>query len=60
MTRWRSTRGATQLIVTPALPHSSAIVRIIPSIAAFAAAYAALARGRHQGPVTEEMSTIRP
>ena len=52
--------GATQLIVTPALPHSSAIVRIIPSIAAFAAAYAASPGDVTKGPVTEEMSTIRP
>src|SRR5260370_16411941 len=52
--------GATALMVIPSRAVSSATARIIPSIAAFAAPYAAEPRLLTSVPVTEETFTMRP
>src|SRR3984893_14141876 len=52
--------GATALIVMPSSAVSNATARIIPSIAAFAAPYAAEPRLLTSGPVTDETFTMRP
>ena len=44
----------------PKRPYSSAIVRIIPSSAAFEVAYAVEPGAATSGPVTEETITMRP
>src|ERR1700724_18099 len=52
--------GATALMVIPSSAVSNATARIMPSIAAFAAPYAAEPRLLTKGPVTEETFTMRP
>ena len=52
--------GAAEFAVIPDRPYSSAIVRIIPSSAPFAVAYAADPGAVTSGPVTEDTITIRP
>src|SRR5260221_8949497 len=52
--------GATALKVTPCSAISRAVARIIPSMADFAAPYAAEPGELTSGPVTEETFTMRP